>query len=670
MAVNPFDRAAQAQFTNTYTPIPFQEIMQAGAARQQRYDVNRSAYEQMAAEAENLQYIPKSEDEKYITGTVLPTMQEISDTYATQDYGDPEVVRNINRQIRENISRSRVAKIQRSAQGYAQYKDLEGKMLASGKTPFKPFDPTDYDSSISGIFSDSPVATLDYEGALQNFFSQVGEEYLGDRPTQYGRIGSFHGKSLNKLQDYANENVAVAASNPAIQQYLEGLGIDPQNTEAVREVLMREAPRFETSRMTGSYERPEATDTEYGTTPFNLRTQPSKFQGTSYKDLQKQSVDYNTQLEALQRNLIIADNNGQSAVVQGIQNQIAALNEEYQDVVFWRDEVNNRVLNTYKESINSNVDNFKSNLSFITDSNARNKWKEAYSNAIMKNVTEEGFQNVNFAAEVNKEYTELYGQDEDYTKWDRAIGYRSGDLSKAINKSYRQAKVLNENINSKREQEWSQLRTQGISEETFLLPPIENSTDEKTFPELRELTRTIKLTSEDFLGEVVSSSDEKMKNKAKALDFLHNANNIRIISASPTDTKSPYIYVIAENKNSDGSVKSDVGYKIRLSEGQEKAIAQTFFRKGDLYNGIRWYNPELAKNVEKTFSNNKRPQNISFDVSTPQGTYSLDYELQNGQYYLTYNASVVAGPFNDKEDIKDDIYNRYARALNLNVSNQ
>ncbi len=50
MPISMYDQPAQAQFMQTYTPMPFQEMMQAGQMKQQRWDVN----EQMTQQASTL----------------------------------------------------------------------------------------------------------------------------------------------------------------------------------------------------------------------------------------------------------------------------------------------------------------------------------------------------------------------------------------------------------------------------------------------------------------------------------------------------------------------------------------------------------------------------------------------------------------------------------------
>ena len=51
MAVNRYDQPIDSQFINTYVPIPFEQMLQAGAMKQQRYDQSAAAIDQSIANA-------------------------------------------------------------------------------------------------------------------------------------------------------------------------------------------------------------------------------------------------------------------------------------------------------------------------------------------------------------------------------------------------------------------------------------------------------------------------------------------------------------------------------------------------------------------------------------------------------------------------------------------
>jgi hypothetical protein len=217
MAVNMYDQPAQAEFINTYVPVSFQDILQAGANKQQNYDVHKAAYEQMADEAQNLRAIPTSQDEEYIKGTVIPTMQELSDKYATQDYGDPEVIREINRTLREKVNRRLVGQIQESYTNWQENQKNVGKLKMAGQyqdyidEPYK-----GYSTANAGTYTYQTPAALDYRKPAEEYFNQIKPSTLtGINPA----TGEYYvGVDMNKVTSVAKENVGSYLQSPAGQQ--------------------------------------------------------------------------------------------------------------------------------------------------------------------------------------------------------------------------------------------------------------------------------------------------------------------------------------------------------------------------------------------------------------------------------------------------------------------
>lgn len=675
MAVGRFDTPAQAQFMQTYSPIPFQEILQAGLAKQERQDVRLAQIDAAQQAAEQLKYIPTTEDERYIKGTVMPTIQEIADEFSVgRDLTDPNTFRQLRQRL-NSLDRRRIADIQSSEEAWRKAEDIKAQMLAKGQTPFQPFDYTDYDTSVSGVYSQTPRATLDYEAGLQEFFSNVGEKYLGDRQTTEGRMGSFHGRTLNRLQQYAEDNVDIAAQDPRIQQLMEARGLAPTR-ENVLNTLLSEAPRFETSRLTGSYQDPNYrgsdSDTPFGGAgiPIPLRTQPTEFTNKSFKDVQKNVEAYQTERANLQSQLDIARGNNQLAVASQIENQIQKLDDDNATSKYWVDETNARVKGQFQRVLADNIGEFKQSISsFITDPEAVSKWTEAYNSAVSKNMDVERFDRVNLGAEVNKEYIELFGQDDDYLKWNQARGYKQGPITKAVNKGFRSARKIEDKLKSVRDQEWEAIRSEGIIEETIALPIVENSTDYKNFPEWREFNNAIQALPEDFKIDIVSSDELSAKDKAEYIDQLRTAEEINLISASEADVDSPYIYVSTTVKDKKGNnTRSEVGYKIRVSEpGQTQAIANTFLRKGDMYNAVKWMDPSISQSIEKEFKSGKVPQKFTINAA---GT-DIPFELKSDGWYITDEAGNTLNevPYTSKEDIKTAAYNIFAKKAGIVSSN-
>jgi hypothetical protein len=221
MAVNMYDQPTQAEFINTYVPIPFQDILQAGANKQQNYDVHKSAYDKMAEEAENLRYIKGTKDEQYINSTVIPTMRELSDQYAGKDYGSTEVVNEINRVLREKINKGLVNRIQESASAYDVYQQGRNKLQTEGTynpafdRPFDNWKGTEE----GGIFNYSTPKMLDYNEPAIEYFKYIDDSILGKVDPVTGEF--FTGVGMNKIKEVAKGNIDSYLKDPAGKQMVQ-----------------------------------------------------------------------------------------------------------------------------------------------------------------------------------------------------------------------------------------------------------------------------------------------------------------------------------------------------------------------------------------------------------------------------------------------------------------
>ena len=159
MAVNRFDRPIDSQFINTYVPIPFEQMMQAGAMKQQRYDQSAAAMDASVARAEQITAIPNSRD-ALERDAALDRIYSIRDKYAGKDLSNSMVIRQLNNEIRSAVKPADIKKWESSFAGYENYKKNEAAMTARGQRVYNPTDFTNYDSSTTGVFTGVPTMDL------------------------------------------------------------------------------------------------------------------------------------------------------------------------------------------------------------------------------------------------------------------------------------------------------------------------------------------------------------------------------------------------------------------------------------------------------------------------------------------------------------------------------
>ena len=223
MAVNRFSRPIDSQFINTYVPIPFEQMMQAGAMKQQRYDQNSAAMDASVARAEDINAIPNSIDARE-RDAALGRIHDIRDKFYGKDLSDSMVVRQLNNEIRKAVSPSDIKKWEGSFAGWQNYKKNEAVMTSKGQQVYNPTDFANYDSSTTGVFSGLPTMDL---GALpqkemSDFLSKPEMKYKRVED-EYGAIGTEHYRDVNEI--YAlienEKEFSQLAGSPAMQQFME-----------------------------------------------------------------------------------------------------------------------------------------------------------------------------------------------------------------------------------------------------------------------------------------------------------------------------------------------------------------------------------------------------------------------------------------------------------------
>lgn len=129
---NLYDRPVGGQFIDTYVPIPFEQIAQAGARRQERYDVAERGIESVYDAAQALRYIAGSEDERLIKENVIPRIKEIRDKYAKQDLSNPLVQRQMRKELETKVDKQLVGKVQESHAQWVEDEKLVRQYKAKG----------------------------------------------------------------------------------------------------------------------------------------------------------------------------------------------------------------------------------------------------------------------------------------------------------------------------------------------------------------------------------------------------------------------------------------------------------------------------------------------------------------------------------------------------------
>ena len=238
--INLYDRPVASEFIDTYVPIPFQEIAQAGAARQGRYDVTTQGLNELYDATQALQFIPGSSDEIAKEEYIIPIIEGIRDKYMTKDLSSSLIRRQMSKELETLIDKPLVLEMQ---QGYQQWTEdrkiiqeyknnnmwhpiLEQRRRGEG-----------YSTAESGVYRGGVEPYIDPTDEIDELFETTswnrGRSYsdpvTGENKTfrnadDVNNIANAEWSTLsekaqrNALLDFELKNPGVDMSDPAIQE--------------------------------------------------------------------------------------------------------------------------------------------------------------------------------------------------------------------------------------------------------------------------------------------------------------------------------------------------------------------------------------------------------------------------------------------------------------------
>jgi len=688
MAVNMYDQPAQAQFLNTYSPIPFAEIVASGQNKQQKYDTNRAGFERMVQEAEDLYAIPTSEDERYIHN-VQSTMEELSDKYATQDYGNTEVVNDITRAIRKNINRRLVQEIQQSRAAWQQNQKVKAELNAKGLYDPRLDEPyRDYSTANTGIYTYQTPALLDKREKKENYFNNLEpSSYIsGDQIIKYINDNQIDKLAKAGAGDYVNSG----EGKQDILLYRKDTGDFNTPDEYIGYKLLYETGQEKKRRLIDGLVPEYASSAKKNRTIppqifpiFNSPAEEYPKEFSTYKGAKKAVDEYHNNRKLLESNLDIATRYGNKKAIdnatlalQVLDNKYALLEQEYSNI---NNEISTKHNNTKVEQFNK----FKASVKEYFKPSSLNKIMavagEMYSDDSKKGMLSNFFETdqTSFMDAFEKKY----GKDDPTYKELTSTGIMvNPKLRKIITtggKLEEGLRSVNKTIDKEAEQLYSERVKPSVSRSYYSLP-INNDTKTIDSPMFGNVPSSTYRIIEQFEG---NPSAFKIETYSKDKDFIEEAynpdNKIEISGPDYTDGDNGYINFTLKNSKGDFVKEGDkaVMYKMYLNNpSQMQAIAADYYVQGAQDLALKFARAGVAKQIEGGFANGMRAKDIYVDVQNDRLHFIKDPDPDiRDMYYLEVpgeNNNVNHVPIGGKNEIVNFSYQELARKLQpLTVGN-
>ena len=218
MAVNRYDRPAQAEFINTYVPIPFEQLYTLGKQAKENVDQALSAYSTALDKWADFQSPSAIDTQEYYNetyGRALPVAEEMSrnlDMLKTAE-GRAKIYSIIN-----NTDRAKLSMLRQSAENLKQRQKVNQQLMLTGKynPDWHDVDFANYNTLNSGIYNDvSPLAYQSIKELTDNYVNNLKDSFIS-------RSGGFihTGVTGDQVRQILDKNRSGILSTPEAQMHM------------------------------------------------------------------------------------------------------------------------------------------------------------------------------------------------------------------------------------------------------------------------------------------------------------------------------------------------------------------------------------------------------------------------------------------------------------------
>ena len=218
MAVNRYDSPAQAEFINTYVPIPFEQLYTLGKQAKENVDKALSAYSTALDKWADFQSPSAIDTQEYYNetyGRALPVAEEMSrnlDMLKTAE-GRAKIYSIIN-----NTDRAKLSMLRQSAENLKQRQKINQQLMLTGKynPDWHDVDFANYNTLNSGIYNDvSPLAYQSIKELTDNYVNNLKDSFIS-------RSGGFihTGVTGDQVRQILDKNRSGILSTPEAQMHM------------------------------------------------------------------------------------------------------------------------------------------------------------------------------------------------------------------------------------------------------------------------------------------------------------------------------------------------------------------------------------------------------------------------------------------------------------------
>ena len=216
MAINRYDSPAEAQFIDTYVPIPFEKLYTLG--KQAKEEVDKALADASAAFKEwgEFQSLSQKDIQTFYDETKGKALPVVNDLIKNPDKIKTVEGRMALQSVINNVDSAKLSALRQSAENMATYdkltKDLMMKGLYNPDWHYRDF--TNYDST-QGMFNETPIAYMDINELSKPYMDQMEKGYIGS-----DGMYDYYGNTKEDLEQVANAHLTDMINTPQGQMHI------------------------------------------------------------------------------------------------------------------------------------------------------------------------------------------------------------------------------------------------------------------------------------------------------------------------------------------------------------------------------------------------------------------------------------------------------------------
>ena len=219
MAINRYDTPAQAEFINTYVPIPFEQLYTLG--RDAKAEVDKAITEQSAALSKWSEFrSPSAVDTAAWNEATLGAVKPVIDKLAS----NPDLIKTVEgrsmlRSAINNVDTSKLALLQQSRDTLLQRQKVDQELMIKGlyNPEWHNLDYNNYNTLSSGIFNDvSPLAYQSIQDLTDPYYKGIQDSFIGS-----DGLYDYTGVTREQIAEITDKNLSGIMVTPVAQKHME-----------------------------------------------------------------------------------------------------------------------------------------------------------------------------------------------------------------------------------------------------------------------------------------------------------------------------------------------------------------------------------------------------------------------------------------------------------------